>query len=81
MVFEENTILIDEDIDLFYDGVSLILYDSSGEVILGSLPNSFPAEITLVNDRHRLIESEINWNVYDLFVQYSTGLWSAACIR
>lgn len=76
MVFEENTILIDEDIDLFYDGVSLILYDSSGEVILGGLPNSFPAEITLVNDRHRLIESEINWNVYDLFVQYKgTGLW------
>ncbi len=76
MEIDGNRIYIAEDIDLFHEGVTIILYDSAGDILLGSRPSDFPRDLALVNDRHRELAGIVPWRVYDRFVEsQGTGLW------
>lgn len=76
LIFETNTISIREDIDLFRDGVSIIIYSSDGKIVLGTIPQGFPKEIALKAESHRTVSGVSQWNIYDLRVDYmEQTLW------
>lgn len=78
--FNENSIEVGGSLDLFTEGVSLLIYDGDGQLILGTLPNNFPSMTPLVSGRHHKIdagdETSTTWNVYDMMVNYrSASIW------
>ncbi len=78
--FSDRGIEVGGSLDLFSEGVSLLIYDGEGRLILGTLPSTFPAMTPLVSGRHQYInainEADSGWNVYDMMVSYhSSSIW------
>lgn len=86
--FSENSINVAGTLDLFTEGVSLLIYDGDGQLLLGSLPNTFPSSTPLISGQHQSIDatdgSAASWNVFDMVVSYRTssiwvrGIYSAS---
>lgn len=73
---EGTHVYLDNDVRLFNEGVSLVLYRTDMTVVRGTVPQGFPDGIPLQNDRHRTIDGEVQWNIYDRFYQVdNTGIW------
>lgn len=75
--FEEDYLQIDPEIDLYPDGVTLVLYGPEGTPLLGTPPAQFPADTPLVSDQFQEVSAgETRWQVYDLYIAYgASGLW------
>ncbi len=75
--FEDDYLQIDPEIDLYPDGVTLVLYGPEGTPLLGTPPAQFPADTPLVSDQFQEASSgETRWQVYDLYIAYgSAGVW------
>lgn len=75
--FEDDYLQIDPEIDLYPDGVTLVLYGPEGTPLLGTPPAQFPADTPLVSDQFQEAYSgETRWQVYDLYIAYgSAGVW------
>jgi len=72
--FENGYLEIDADIDLYPEGVTLVLYGPEGTPLLGAAPTKFPGSTPLVSDSfQRVEENDLTWEVYDLFVSYGEG--------
>ena len=75
--FEGDYLQIDPEIDLYPDGVTLVLYGPEGTPLLGTPPSQFPADTPLVSDQFQEASSgETRWQVYDLYIAYgAAGVW------
>ncbi len=75
--FEEDYLQIDPEIDLYPEGVTLVLYGPEGTPLLGSPPTQFPGDTPLVSDQFQEVSyAGTTWQVYDLYIAYGTvGLW------
>lgn len=77
--FENNALYIDkDDINLYKDGVSIVLYHSDMDKFLGTMPQGFPSGIPMQNDHHRSINGSdgVQWNIYDVFYHGGqNGVW------
>lgn len=62
--FEGDYLQIDPEIDLYPDGVTLVLYGPEGTPLLGTPPSQFPADTPLVSDQFQEASSgETRWQV------------------
>lgn len=75
--FKGGQLEIDSGIDLYHDGIALVLYGPAGTLLLGGTPAGFPAETPLIADTHQTAEGGgSKWQVYDMYVGYGeTGVW------
>lgn len=78
--FNEASISVGASLDLFNDGVSLLIYDGDGQLLLGTRPGTFPSSTPLISGRHQTVsgigEPSESWNIYDMMVSYrSTSVW------
>lgn len=75
--FKSGQLEIDSRIDLYHDGITLVLYGPAGTLLLGSTPAGFPVETPLIADTHQSAENGgQKWQVYDMYVSYGdTGVW------
>lgn len=78
--FDEDEIVVGTGLDLFTEGVQLLVYDARGNLVLGTVPTYFPPATPLVSGRHQVVtdpsDTVHQWNVYDMLVNYrSTGIW------
>lgn len=75
--FKGGQLEIDSRIDLYHDGITLVLYGPAGTLLLGSTPSGFPVETPLIADTHQSAQSgSRQWQVYDMYVGYGdTGIW------
>ncbi len=76
--FRGGQLEIDSRIDLYHDGITLVLYGPAGTLLLGSTPAGFPVETPLIADTHQNVEGGgRQWQVYDMYVGYGeTGVWA-----
>lgn len=75
---EGDTWELDDDALLYDGGVTYSLYDDSGRLVAGNVPQGFPEESTLKSyTSQKLSEKQGTWNVYDVAVPYGNGrtLW------
>lgn len=75
--FKGGQLEIDSGIDLYHDGITLVLYGPAGTLLLGGTPAGFPAETPLIADTHQGVEGGgRKWQVFDMYVGYGeTGVW------
>lgn len=81
--FRQTEIIVRDDFDLFYEGISLLVYGPDGTLLMGTLPAGFPAATPLNNGRHQTVvgtiaadEEQHQWNVYDQRVDHlKSGIW------
>lgn len=76
----ENGLEIDEDFNVFQDGVYLILYDSQGNHLYGQLPYGITASQTPVFQNGSVQKAEIEsvqWMFFDIYkpLGQDTGVW------
>lgn len=78
ITYETDRLEIESSLDLYQDGISLILYGPEGTLMLGSVPASFPASTPLTADTFQTVGTgEDKWQVYDVFMSYpgQEGVW------
>ena len=75
--YETDRLEIDSSLDLYEDGIMLVLYGPEGTLLLGSLPTGFPAQTPLSSDTFQTVGDASQWQVYDLYTTYpgQTGVW------
>lgn len=76
--YENQIIEIDNDFDSYSQGVTLLVYTESGQLIKGKTPKDFPAYTPLSSSEIQEIETEQHiWHIYDLYQNYDNGqgLW------
>ena len=75
--YETDRLEIDSSLDLYEDGIMLVLYGPEGTLLLGSLPTGFPAQTPLSSDTFQTVGEASQWQVYDLYTIYpgQTGIW------
>ena len=57
--FKGGQLEIDSGIDLYHDGITLVLYGPAGTLLLGGTPAGFPAETPLIADTHQGVEGGV----------------------
>lgn len=78
ITYETDRLEIESSLDLYQDGISLILYGPEGTPMLGSIPGTFPASTPLTADTFQTVGTDKDkWQVYDVFMSYpgQEGLW------
>ena len=71
ITYETDRLEIESSLDLYQDGISLILYGPEGTPMLGSVPGTFPASTPLTADTFQTVGAgEDKWQVYDVFMSY-----------
>lgn len=76
--FEDSSIKVAGTLDLFIEGVSLLIYDSNGVLLLGTIPTAFPASTPLISGQHQTVSPNDTqeWGIYDMMVSYRTSsIW------
>ncbi len=78
LIFEDDQIEIDTDLDLFKEDVTLVIYGPDGKRLLGSTPPGFPVTTPLLNEQHQVVSGSAGqrWDIYDQRVDYyNSGVW------
>ncbi|WP_042349281.1 sensor histidine kinase [Bacillus massiliigorillae] len=66
--FKHGKLEIDDDVEYFEDGVSILIYNNQGELLKGSIPSGFNETTSLKSDELQTIkEGNKEWMVYDYF--------------
>lgn len=75
--FKGGQLEIDSRINLYHNGITLVLYGPAGTLLLGSTPAGYPVETPLLAETHQSAEnSGQKWQIYDMYVSYGgTGVW------
>lgn len=69
--FQDDTYYLDEDTEFYNDGVMFCVYDDSGKLLYGTMPERFPKQTMLKSHTPRIIKSgSRQWMVYDSVYTY-----------
>ncbi|WP_019242718.1 MULTISPECIES: sensor histidine kinase [Bacillus] len=72
--YKHGVVEIDDDLELFDDGVSLLIYDKSGELVKGFPPSGFKENTKFLSESIQTVNSgDQKWLVYD--IRWNEELW------
>lgn len=78
--FQDDTYYLDESTEFYNDGVMFCVYDDSGKLLYGTMPEKFPKQTILTSHTPRVIKSgSRQWMVYDSV--YTYGKKKAVWVR
>ncbi|MEG2283730.1 MAG: histidine kinase dimerization/phospho-acceptor domain-containing protein, partial [Bacilli bacterium] len=71
---DSTTVEVNSDFDKYSKGVTLVLYDEDGNLLLGSTPSKFPAStpLELASYNNVTVDQE-NWLIFDANETYKNG--------
>lgn len=75
--YQHGQLEIDGDLDLYRNGITLVLYGPKGTLLLGSPPKGFPTAPLQSGVFQEVSGEGARWQVFDLYTGYddSAGVW------
>lgn len=70
--YEDGSLEIDEDLDVYKDGIYISVYDDAGHFLYGRIPYAFPTDAAISTDKMIKISNDAGtWYVFDHVQIYS----------